>query len=396
MRCSAIYFLLTLCWAGLWFAPSDAFADSKTEAKRRFENGKALYTEENYQGAAAEFKASVEAYPTKNGYFNLANCQKALHRYDLALKTLEELKTRFGAELKEDNQLLAKIDELERSIRDRSGLLSVTSTPPGAQIFVDGEQVGAAPLPRALILGPGEHIVEAKLDGYVSAEKSVSILSKNESRVAFQLEPEQARLSVTVSAPGAEIRLDGAPVGRSPLQGALSVAPGQRAVDVSLPGYRPEHRELNLEPGEEILLDVNLVSVAGFVPAEPFEQPSISTRTLTALAWTGLGTALVIGSASGVLFHFRGEAIDEYGKQDLLFVDPSISDTEAASYDDRRDRAALRAKVFHGFGIATAITAGVCAVGSLTAAVLAAKQKKREPASAVQIQAGLSSVEVNF
>ncbi len=390
MRCSAIYSLLTLAWIGLLLTPARVLADDKAAARRHFENGKALYTEENYEGAAAEFEASVAAYPTKSGYFNLANCRKALHRYALALDTLGELRARFAAELRTDKELLAKVEELERSIRKSVGLLSVTSSPPGARISVDGEPVGTAPLPRAVLLGPGEHTVAAELDGYVAAEERVSVLSQSQSKVAFQLQPEEARLVVTVSAPGAEVRLDGEPVGRSPLPEALVVTPGQHAVDVKLAGYLPDHRELTLAAGEELLVDVNLVPK----PSHRVEEPAISRRTLNNLAWIGVGSALALGGASAGLFHFRGEAITEFYDEDELYLEAGAADV--SNHKKLRDEAGSRAEMLHGFGIATAVAAGACAVGALTAAILAAGQKKRETDSAVEVQAGLFSVELKF
>jgi hypothetical protein len=370
--------------------PTLAQADEKADALQHFEAGKTLYAAENYEGAAAEFEASVAAYPTKNGAFNLANCYKALHRYAEALATLDELRTRLAAELKKDPALTAKIDETELSIRQLVGTLRITSTPLGAQISVDGEPVGTTPLSRELLLGPGEHLVGAKLAGFVPAEQSVSVLSRDESRIALVLEPEQARLSVLVNVPEAEVRLDGALVGRSPLREMLVVAPGQHAVDVALTGYLSDHRELALAAGEEVVLDVALVSEAA---AQPKVQ-AVSTRTLKTLAWVGLGSAVVLGGTSAMLFYFRGQAIDEYNKEDALFA--VVSDAEAQKHKVLRDDAGSRAELFHGFAIGTAITAGVCAIGALTAGIVVASRGKDKRKGKAEVQAGLVSAGVRF
>ena len=66
-------------------------AGNKKEAQQHFKTATRLYKVEDYDGAVSEFEASVRLYPTKNGYFNLANCYKALHRYHEALAAVDKL-----------------------------------------------------------------------------------------------------------------------------------------------------------------------------------------------------------------------------------------------------------------------------------------------------------------
>lgn len=381
--------LLALCLFGTT-GQANVQSEDKAKGKQHFENGKTLYAEENYEGAAIEFQASVAAYPTKSGYFNLANCQKALHRYAAALSTIQELRAHFAADLESDPAFQAKVEETARSILERAGKLNVTSKPLEAKIFVDGQPVGTTPLPEPLLLGPGEHIVTAKLPGFVTKEQKVSILSQSESRVAFQLELEQARLIVTVSAANAEVRLDGSLVGRTPLKETLLVEPGQHVVDVTLEGYFPDHREFDLAAGEQVLLDVTLVSEQTLqAPA-----PAMSAEMLKAFIW-GLGGTVVFGSTSGVMFYYRGKAIDEFDRENDSYK-TSKNDDDARKYDKARDEAKSRAELFHGFAIATAVAAGVCAVGTLTAVIIAATKGKTKSKGKAEIQAGVFSLGVKF
>jgi hypothetical protein len=46
----------------------------------------------------------------------------------------------------------------------------------GAEVFVDGNSVGIAPLPSELYVEPGTHSVEARLEGYTSAQATVTVL----------------------------------------------------------------------------------------------------------------------------------------------------------------------------------------------------------------------------
>ena len=55
-------------------------------------------------------------------------------------------------------------------------LLRVTSTPEGAQVLVDGTQVGVTPMKASV--EPGKHIVVIQKDGFTAEERTVSALGK--------------------------------------------------------------------------------------------------------------------------------------------------------------------------------------------------------------------------
>src|SRR5262249_4086132 len=49
--------------------------------------------------------------------------------------------------------------------------------------------------------------------------------------------------------PGADVLVDGQPVGRTPLPGSVAVPPGKRAVELRRAGYRPARQEIALDDG---------------------------------------------------------------------------------------------------------------------------------------------------
>lgn len=105
------------------------------------------------------------------------------------------------------------------------GGVTVRSTPPGAEILVDGVRRGESPTTVAGLHVPDPHRAEARLDGYetvsapfrVRADTTVSIDLPAMNRLA-------ASVAVTTAPAGASITVDGQAVGISPR--ALSLAPG--------------------------------------------------------------------------------------------------------------------------------------------------------------------------
>jgi serine/threonine protein kinase len=59
-----------------------------------------------------------------------------------------------------------------------TGTLSVASTPPGAQVFLDNEQIGSTPLPKSDVKA-GTYILRLHLEGYADFRKDLEVTSKS-------------------------------------------------------------------------------------------------------------------------------------------------------------------------------------------------------------------------
>jgi hypothetical protein len=90
--------------------------------------------------------------------------------------------------------------------------LRVVTSPPGARVFVDGEERGAAPL--SIAVAGGAHDVVAERPRWVNAHARVD----GPGRVQLTLTRPQARLRIVSTTPGAPVRLDGRDVGATPLE----------------------------------------------------------------------------------------------------------------------------------------------------------------------------------
>ncbi len=111
------------------------------------------------------------------------------------------------------------------------GTLSVSTTPPGAKVFVDDREVGRAPLDR--LLPHGEHTVRVELPGYKSDARAVRLAAERLA-VSFELRPEVKLGKVAVfGVPQSRVSIDGSFVGTVPLQTQLSE--GSHAFSVEMP-----------------------------------------------------------------------------------------------------------------------------------------------------------------
>ncbi|HRW93941.1 MAG TPA: PEGA domain-containing protein, partial [Thermotogota bacterium] len=143
-------------------------------------------------------------------------------------------------------------------------VIELDSFPQGAEVRVDGKVVGKTPLEYRFDFGT--HVVNFFVDGYKNFARllTVSPSSFNEP-INQALEPinflgdPKARLTFNVVPEKAQILLDGI------VQKNLTVFPnpGRHVVQVSLEGYFPYEREIDLLPQQRVELPVILVAEGG-------------------------------------------------------------------------------------------------------------------------------------
>jgi hypothetical protein len=166
--------------------PSKGKPKAAREADRHFKTGAALFDERKYAEALAEFEQAYALQPHPLVLYNLAGAHRALSQYDQAVdfynRFLIEGEGKVGAA-----QLARGRDELDDLLR-LVARVEVTTRPDGARVQVDGRSIGSTPLTEPLILGPGDHTVQARLDGHEPAERKIRVAAGDTLRVEFELD----------------------------------------------------------------------------------------------------------------------------------------------------------------------------------------------------------------
>ncbi len=139
------------------------------------------------------------------------------------------------------------------------GQLSVTSTPAGAQIQVDGQNNSAWVTPFNLAgLNPGQHALTITKTGYAPEIRNIEVASGSKSFISVQLAQLAATVSVTSDPAGAAIWLDGKDTGRTtPAQISVD-KPGNHSFAFKKQGYLDETTTANLQTGQTFRLSPSL------------------------------------------------------------------------------------------------------------------------------------------
>ena len=119
-----------------------------------------------------------------------------------------------------------------------TGTLSVTSTPPGAKVFLDDIEVGVAPF-QAANVACGEHRVDLRAPGYLQSSQTVAVPAFQTASVAAELREEAYGVLVVTPTPqGMQVTVNGNLAGMGPMT-IDPIGTGTYDVEITLPGFLP-------------------------------------------------------------------------------------------------------------------------------------------------------------
>lgn len=134
---------------------------------------------------------------------------------------------------------------IELSLTRLPGLISFETDPEvGADVRVDGESLGRTPIVDAEIR-PGAHQLEFSAERFLTKVASLDVEGGHQRQsMTVTLTPNWAPVSLATDPPGAEIRVDGAVVGSTPM--TMELEAGERRIEVVLRGFNAWSERLNV------------------------------------------------------------------------------------------------------------------------------------------------------
>jgi hypothetical protein len=147
--------------------------------------------------------------------------------------------------------------------------LTVTSTPAGAAIYLDGAPEGKTPATFESIMA-GEHSLRLVLIGYDDWTTDVELLANQPITVAAKLDkrvtPYTGTLTVQSSPSRADVEIDGALRGQTPIT-LTDLPPGIHTVILSLEKYESWESEIQIVEGEPAQITATLTPLPSPTPA---------------------------------------------------------------------------------------------------------------------------------
>ncbi|ACM23910.1 PEGA domain-containing protein [Thermotoga neapolitana] len=154
--------------------------------------------------------------------------------------------------------------------------LSLSSSPSGADVYINGDYRGKTPL--TLNLSPGNYSVTFRKEGYREETRYIT-LGEGESRsIHIDLKPLRATLRLRTDPVGVDVYMDGRYAGTTSESGLTIVLdPGTYSIRLEKEGYETDSFTVNLKAGEEKEVFRRLEEKVVFSEVRIETQPSGAT-----------------------------------------------------------------------------------------------------------------------
>lgn len=144
-------------------------AQTRNAARDAYGRGQTLFREGRFAEAEAAFNEAFALIPNPVVLLGVAESRERLGNVTGAIQSLEQYLV-----LRPDAPDAASIQGRLTTLRATPGTLSVTSTPEGASIALDGTDTGAV-TPAELPAPPGEHTIALSLEGYEASTATATV-----------------------------------------------------------------------------------------------------------------------------------------------------------------------------------------------------------------------------
>jgi hypothetical protein len=152
--------------------------------------------------------------------------------------------------------------DMQSTMHGGVGVVRVLCDSPGARAFLDGTDMGPVPVDIKDVKA-GDHIVQVKAPGMQTGEKTVKVAAGSSQIVKFELNADMpadhGTLKVVSMVPEAQVFIDGAAVGKVPVEKKL--AAGEHPVVVRLDGYKQFEQKVRVEAGQTVTVQATLKPV---------------------------------------------------------------------------------------------------------------------------------------
>jgi hypothetical protein len=170
-------------------APGDAPGDdlkAKVQAQTLLDEGTAAYGRGDYAAALDKFTAAYKIFPSPKLWFNIGQANRDLGRPVEAVEAFDRF-LRDATDAPAETMTEARRSAAE--LKTKLGRIDVRCPTDGAEITVDGKQIGSTPLGEMAWTTPGRHQVTVQRAGFSPAIEDVAVLAGKAVAVEFVLRP---------------------------------------------------------------------------------------------------------------------------------------------------------------------------------------------------------------
>jgi hypothetical protein len=168
-----------------WSHDGHAQAAAQASAADHFERGIELYQEGSLDAALVEFERAYESVPDYRVLYNLAQVQTQRGEYVEAIALFEKYLAEGGESITPERKTEVEQDLVK--LNGRVARLWVESNADGAELFINGKQVGVLPLTQPVLINSGVCDIRVTRAGYEPRLHQVKVAGGEKPRVSLPL-----------------------------------------------------------------------------------------------------------------------------------------------------------------------------------------------------------------
>jgi len=143
------------------------------------------------------------------------------------------------------------------------GSLAILSMPMGADVYLDGENIGQTPIIQEGVK-KGNHKIELKHKDCVPWTTKITLQAVQENELSADLKTVYGNLNISSNPSGAKIFLDGKKAGQTPYR-LKNIPKGQHKLELKLEGFDKWKKNVNIVSGKEQKVEGKLVNSYGSI-----------------------------------------------------------------------------------------------------------------------------------
>lgn len=242
--------------------------------KARVDNGKKAFSRGDYEAAIEEFKAAFDLKPTSAVLFNIAKSYERMGRYEEAIDYFQQYLD-LDPNAADRPDVEEQIRRLKKSIRERFQELSVSSEPPGADIYLDDRNTGLQGQTNYRFkVPPGPHTIYLDLNGYEPVKREFVMPDDKPLALEFQMKKLEnvGYATINVNVEGARIFIDGAIIGLTPYKQKKALTAGTHQITIEAVGYPRYTQDFIVQRDQELPLNIQMEEYSEPVKDETLEK----------------------------------------------------------------------------------------------------------------------------
>jgi PEGA domain len=166
-------------------SPGPPPAQAGEEASTRFKRGLQLFDEGDYALAVVEFERAYQLAPNYRALYNIGLVNVQLARYADATRTFVQYLHDGGVEITPSRR--AEVAKALAELKLRTATVDISTSPPGAEVSLDGKPLDAGSFHGPTLIDAGEHTFRATASGFQPGFRTVTLAGGDAASVRMQL-----------------------------------------------------------------------------------------------------------------------------------------------------------------------------------------------------------------